>query len=212
MNMLYRNIHYSDNKKVFSTGDSMTLPVVYHNLKVELSFIEKKMIPRDEIKYHSLIDSVKKNLESIKVEDDYAKEIKKKCDDDLFEAFKNIQSCYPNLHLQMNTDILKDMKKKVEVIRPNYDIESDNSVIEMYGPNDEYLGYTQSEIVFLDWLYRVLLDKNHQDYYFIITTDGNKIQVDDKLLSELNFKHNANELKEKIKYINTISQYIKKSR
>lgn len=82
----------------------------------------------------------------------------------------------------------------------------------MYGPNDEYLGYTQSEIVFLDWLYRVLLDENHQDYYFIITTDGNKIKVDENLLSELNFKYNVDEIKEKIKYINTLSQYIKKSR
>lgn len=110
MNMLYQNIHYSDNKKVFSTGDSMTLPVVYHNLKVELSLIEKKVIPQDEIKYHSLIDSIKKNLESIKVEDEQSKEIKKKCDDDLFEAFKNIQSCYPNLHLKVDTFILIDMK------------------------------------------------------------------------------------------------------
>lgn len=41
MNGLYRNIHYSDNKEYFSSGDCMTHRVNIHNLKVEIEYLIK---------------------------------------------------------------------------------------------------------------------------------------------------------------------------
>lgn len=68
------------------------------------------------------------------------------------------------------------MEKEI-LILPIDDIEMwKNPVIELYGPDDSYLGYTHSEIVFLEWRYRIIKEKK-TGYYYINTRTGERIDI-----------------------------------
>lgn len=74
------------------------------------------------------------------------------------------------------------------IVRPNDKYEEENNLcVEMYGPEQLYLGYTQSEIVFIDWIKRVLQSRE-TGYYFIKTIDGNPVDIISSEADDIGFE------------------------
>ena len=102
LNMLYRNIHYSDNKPIYSSGSSMVISVVSHNLKYELSRLEKVKAESDKnfkTEYRYCFETIMEKLSALEKnhtpESDYTKSIKSLCDKLIFKGFDMLDETYP---------------------------------------------------------------------------------------------------------------------
>lgn len=99
MNMLYSNIHYSDGKDEFSTGNCMTVGVVHTNLTSEIKRAiaevskTKTIWMNLENNVYALADAIYANLSRCKVEDAHTREVKAHCDilwRDLLKTLKDL--------------------------------------------------------------------------------------------------------------------------
>ena len=102
LNMLYSNIHYSDNMPTYSSGSSMTISVVSHNLKFELSRLEKvkeEYEPNFKKEYHHYFEAIMEELSALEKdhtpESEYTKSIKELCDKLIFKGFDILTKTYP---------------------------------------------------------------------------------------------------------------------
>lgn len=102
LNMLYRNIHYSDNKPIYSSGSSMVISVVSHNLKYELSRLEKVKAESGKnfkTEYRYCFETIMEKLSALEKnhspEYDYTKSIKSLCDKLIFKGFDILAETYP---------------------------------------------------------------------------------------------------------------------
>ena len=102
LNMLYSNIHYSDNMPTYSSGSSMTISVVSHNLKFELSRLEKvkeEYEPNFKKEYHHYFEAIMEELSALEKdhtpESEYTKSIKELCDKLIFKGFDIFAKTYP---------------------------------------------------------------------------------------------------------------------
>ena len=117
LNMLYRNIHYSDNMPTYSSGSSMVISVVSHNLKYELSRLEKIKAEYDQDfkkDYRYYFDAVIEELANIKkllvyptitmIDSDYIKDIKDLCDNLMLKGFEALSKTYPEHGFYINNE------------------------------------------------------------------------------------------------------------
>lgn len=102
LNMLYSNIHYSDNMPNYSSGSSMTISVVSHNLKYELSRLEKvkaEYEPNFKKEYRHYFETIMEELTILEKdntpESDYTKSVKELCDKLIFKGFDILSKTYP---------------------------------------------------------------------------------------------------------------------
>lgn len=102
LNMLYRNIHYSDNRPTYSSGTSMTISVVSYNLKCELSRLEKAKAQSEPIfkkEYRYYFETIMEELSTLEKdrtpESDYTKSVKALCDKLIFKGFDILAETYP---------------------------------------------------------------------------------------------------------------------
>lgn len=102
LNMLYRNIHYSDNMTNYSSGYSMTISVVSHNLKCELNRLEKikeEYEPNFKKEYRYYFETIMEELTILEKdntpESEYTKSIKDLCDKLILKGFDIIAKTYP---------------------------------------------------------------------------------------------------------------------
>lgn len=102
LTMLYRNIHYSDNMPTYSSGSSMVLSVVSHNLKFELSRLEKDKElyePNFKKDYRLYFEAIAEELSVLErnhtPESEYTKSVKELCDKLLFNGFDILTKTYP---------------------------------------------------------------------------------------------------------------------
>lgn len=102
LNMLYRNIHYSDNKPIYSSGSSMVISVVSHNLKCELSRLEKvkaEYEPDFKKEYRYYFETIMEELFALEKdhtpESEYTKSVKDLCDKLIFKGFDVLAKAYP---------------------------------------------------------------------------------------------------------------------
>ena len=102
LNMLYRNIHYSDNMPTYSSGSSMVISVVSHNLKYELSCLEKakeEYDPDFKKDYRYYFETIMEELSALEndhtPESEYTESIKALCDKLVFKGFDILSQVYP---------------------------------------------------------------------------------------------------------------------
>ena len=102
LNMLYRNIHYSDNMPTYSSGSSMVISVVSHNLKYELSRLEKikaEYEPDFKKEYRYYFETIMEELSALEndhtPESEYTESIKALCDKLIFKGFDILSKVYP---------------------------------------------------------------------------------------------------------------------
>ena len=102
LNMLYRNIHYSDNMPTYSSGSSMVISVVSHNLKYELSCLEKakeEYDPDFKKDYRYYFETIMEELSALEndhtPESEYTDSIKALCDKLVFKGFDILSQVYP---------------------------------------------------------------------------------------------------------------------
>lgn len=102
LNMLYRNIHYSDNMPTYSSGSSMVISVVSHNLKYELSCLEKakeEYDPDFKKDYRYYFETIMEELSALEndhtPESEYTESIKALCDKLIFKGFDILSKVYP---------------------------------------------------------------------------------------------------------------------
>ena len=102
LNMLYRNIHYSDNMPTYSSGSSMVISVVSHNLKYELSCLEKvkeEYDPDFKKDYRYYFETIMEELSALEndhtPESEYTESIKALCDKLILKGFDILSQVYP---------------------------------------------------------------------------------------------------------------------
>ena len=102
LNMLYRNIHYSDNMPIYSSGSSMVISVVSHNLKYELSCLEKvkeEYDPDFKKDYRYYFETIMEELSALEndhtPESEYTESIKALCDKLILKGFDILSQVYP---------------------------------------------------------------------------------------------------------------------
>lgn len=100
MELLYKCIHFSDGKEIFSTGNCMKIDVVYHNINTYFDFIESKVEKKETYKrynYRNYIDAINQNLIHLYSDDKNLDSVKMICDRLLYDAFDDLQKTYPSL-------------------------------------------------------------------------------------------------------------------
>lgn len=100
MNMLYSNIHYSDDEEYFSTGNCMTISVVAHNLKCFIKDAYNKSQEISIIKIGDICETVDIIYTRLKSVDDN----KHKSDDIIVRQIKEECSLIWNILLKKLTE------------------------------------------------------------------------------------------------------------
>ena len=102
LNMLYRNIHYSDNMPYYRSDSQMVISIISHNLKYYLSRLEKAKAEYDpdfKIQYHYYFETIAEELSALEKsntqESEYTKSIKYICDKLIFKGFDILCKVYP---------------------------------------------------------------------------------------------------------------------
>ena len=103
LNMLYRNIHYSDNMPNYGSESPMViLSIISHNLKYYLGCLEKvkeEYEPGFKKQYHYYFETIKEELSALEKsntqEPEYTKSIKDLCDKLIFNGFDILSQVYP---------------------------------------------------------------------------------------------------------------------
>ena len=102
LNMLYRNIHYSDHMTNYRSETPMVIPVISHNLKYYLSRLEKAKAEYEhgfEKQYQYYFETIAEELSALEKsntqESEYTKSIKDICDKLIFKGFDILSKVYP---------------------------------------------------------------------------------------------------------------------
>ena len=103
LNMLYRNIHYSDNmSNCISESPTIVISIISHNLKYYLSCLEKAKAeyePDFKKQYHYYFETIAEELSALEKsntqESEYTKSIKELCDRLIFKGFGILSKVYP---------------------------------------------------------------------------------------------------------------------
>ena len=102
LNMLYRNIHYSDNMPYYRSESQMVISIISHNLKYYLSRLEKTKAEYDpdfKKQYHYYFETIAEELSALEKSDtqesEYTKSIKELCDKLIFKGFYILSQVYP---------------------------------------------------------------------------------------------------------------------
>ena len=111
LNMLYRNIHYSDNMDTYSSGSSMVISVVSRNLKYELNRLEEakeEQEPNFKKDYRHYFETIMEELSDLETihpleDSDYARSIKALCDKLIFKGFDVLAKTYPEHGFYIDT-------------------------------------------------------------------------------------------------------------
>ena len=114
LNMLYRNIHYSDNMTNYRSDSQMVIPVISHNLKYYLSRLEKAKAeyePDFKKQYHYYFETIAEELSALEKsntqESEYTKSIKELCDKLIFKGFGILSKVYPEHQFYIKNTNLK---------------------------------------------------------------------------------------------------------
>ena len=103
LNMMYSNIHYSDDKETFSSGYCMKISVVSHNLGTYFDaivrFRERRGVEIPSQKFRLHFEAIAEELKRLELEkypeDEVTKAIKNNCDRALLSGYRALQEIYP---------------------------------------------------------------------------------------------------------------------
>ena len=102
LNMLYRNIHYSDNMPYYRSDSQMVISIISHNLKYYLRRLEKakeEYEPNFKKDYRYYFETIIEELSALEkdhtLESEYTKSIKALCDKLIFKGFDILSKVYP---------------------------------------------------------------------------------------------------------------------
>lgn len=115
MNGLFRNIHYSDDKEFFSSGDCMTHSVNIHNLKVEIEYLVKYSGSKYNTEHTSyLLDcmgNLFREMVAHNIEDGITKIKKAKCQNLWFRVLDSLMSEFTLLMLYATPKSREELTK-----------------------------------------------------------------------------------------------------
>lgn len=118
MNGLYSNIHYSDNKEFFSSGDCMTYRVNIPNLKVEIEYLTKYSGETCSSDVFYLLDCMKSRFDEMtahNIEDDITKLKKAKCHSLWFRVLNLLMSEFTLLMLYATPKSREELSKMFNI-------------------------------------------------------------------------------------------------
>lgn len=114
MNGLFRNIHYSDNKDYFSSGDSMTHRVNIHNLKVEINHLIRysgESCNNDVFYLLDCMNDLFKEMTVHNIEDGITKIKKAKCQSLWFKILNSLMTDFTMLMLYATPKSQEELTK-----------------------------------------------------------------------------------------------------
>lgn len=119
MNGLFRNIHYSDDKEYFSSGNCMTHRVNIHNLKVEIEYLIKYSRSQYNSDYvFNLLDCMNnlfKEMDAHNVEDGITKIKKAKCQSLWFKILDSLMNEFTLLMLFAKPKSREELSKMFNI-------------------------------------------------------------------------------------------------